>query len=99
MHEAMEFISVLSSNPGAQEAPGPRVYYVSDRPEAYELYGEVSLPEAKQIGKLIAQNAARAFPDVEFRVDSAWHSHQRGMERVAAYIERHWQEWVGAQVA
>jgi hypothetical protein len=77
----------------AAEAP---VYYISDRPEAYELNGEVSHAEARAIGELIAERAARHFPGIEFKVDSAWHSHQHGMERVAAYIEDHWQEWVAA---
>lgn len=70
------------------------VYYVSDRPEAYEIFGEVSHDEARDIGKLIAARAARYFPGVEFKVDSTWHSHQHGMEQVAAYIEDHWQDWV-----
>lgn len=75
------------------------VYYISDRPEAYEVFGEVGYEEAKHIGSLIAAEAARVFPDIDFRVDSAWHSHQHGMEEVAAFIEDHWQEWVGAQQA
>lgn len=73
---------------------GQPVYYVSDRPEAYEICGEVGHDEAKRIGQLIAAHAGRHFPAIEFRVDSAWHSHQHGMEHVAAYIEAHWQDWV-----
>lgn len=70
------------------------IYFVSDRPEAYEIFGEVGHAEAKRFGQLIAACAGRHFPAIEFRVDSAWHSHQHGMEHVAAYIEAHWQEWV-----
>lgn len=72
------------------------IYYVSDRPEAYEVFGEVSYDEARDIGRLIAERAARRFPDVEFKLDGAWHSHQHGMEPVAAYIEDNWQAWVAA---
>lgn len=85
---------VASYRPGARA-----VYYISDRPEAYEVFGEVSHAEAKHIGRLIAAEAARVFPAIDFRVDSAWHSHQHGMEKVAAYIEAHWQDWVGARQA
>ena len=70
------------------------VYYVSDRPEAYEITGEVSHEEAAAIGQAIVEHAGRRFPGVEFRIDGDWHSHQPGMETVAAYIEEHWQRWV-----
>jgi hypothetical protein len=72
------------------------IYYVSDRPEAYEICGEIGHEEARRIGELIAARAGRQFPGVEFRVDSAWHSHQHGMEEVMAYIEARWQDWVAA---
>ena len=81
---------------GASRVGGRAVYYVSDRPEAYEVFGEVSHDEARNCARLIAKRAGRAFPDIEFRVDSVWHSQQHGMEKVAAYIEDHWQDWVGA---
>jgi hypothetical protein len=71
------------------------VYYVSSRPEAYEIAGEVGHDEATAIARTIADHAAKRFPGVEFRVDGQWHSHQPGMEKVAAYIEDHWQEWTG----
>lgn len=76
---------------------GKAVYFISDRPEAYEVFGEVGHGEAREIGRLIAEKAGTAFPDIDFRVDSAWHSHQHGMEKVAAYIEGHWQDWVAAE--
>lgn len=70
------------------------VYYVSDRPEAYELWAEVSLGEARDIASQIARKAAEQFPDVEFLVDGGWHSHQRGLEHVANVIEENWRVWV-----
>lgn len=76
--------------------PDAGVYYISNRPEAYEVFGEVSLEEASRIARLISEHAARHFPGIEFWVDSRWHSHQPGMEKVAAYIESHWQGWVHA---
>ncbi|HTY04090.1 MAG TPA: hypothetical protein VMC81_10210 [Rhodocyclaceae bacterium] len=70
------------------------IYYVSARPEAYEFWGEVGHSEAREIGELIARCAAERFPNVEFRVDDAWHDHQPGTELVAAFIDAHWQEWL-----
>lgn len=96
MAEVAKLRGVSASGAGSSRAGGRAVYYVSDRPEAYEIFGEVTHDEARNIGKLIAERAGRAFPDIEFRVDSAWHSHQQGVEKVAAYIEDHWQDWVGA---
>jgi len=69
------------------------VYYVSARPEAYEIWGEVGHDEAGQLARAIAARAARHFPHIEFRVDDTWHDHAPGMEVVAAYIDRHWQAW------
>jgi hypothetical protein len=69
------------------------VYYVSARPEAYEIWGEVGREEARQFGQLIAEQAGRRFPNIEFRVDDIWHEHLPGMELVAAYIDGHWQAW------
>jgi hypothetical protein len=71
------------------------VYYVSSRPEAYEVAGEVGHDEAESIARAIVDHVRRRFPDVEFRIDDQWHSHQPGMERIAAYIEDHWQHWTG----
>ena len=83
------------SRSGARNISTERaVYYISNRPEAYEVFGEVSHDEAMDIGNLIAERAARHFPRIEFKVDSVWHSHQHGMEEVAAYIEDHWHDWV-----
>lgn len=69
------------------------VYYVSSRPEAYEIWGEVGLDEARKLGELIAERAAKRFPNFEFRVDSTWHDHLPGMEFVAEYIDANWQAW------
>jgi hypothetical protein len=69
-------------------------YYVSDRPEAYEIWGEIDHETAARIGHLIADRAGRQFPEIEFRVDAAWHVHQPGTEGVAAYIEEHLPDWV-----
>lgn len=71
------------------------VYYVSSRPEAYEIAGEVGHDAAAAIARTIAENASRHFPGVDFRIDDQWHSHQPGMEKIAAYIEDHWQHWTG----
>lgn len=78
---------------GLRVAAARPVYFVSDRPEAYELWGEVGHDEAMAIARLIAERAARKFPAIEFRVDHGWHDHLPGMEKVSAYIEGHWQGW------
>ena len=70
------------------------VYYLSDRPEAYELWSEVTHGEARNFAEQIARKAAELFPEVEFRVDGGWHSHQRGMEHIANVIEENWLDWV-----
>ena len=70
------------------------VYFVSDRPEAYEIWGEVSHDEAALIGRTIVERATQHFPGIEFRVDGGWHDHPHGLERVAIYIDAHWQRWV-----
>ncbi|MBI4984440.1 MAG: hypothetical protein HZC24_03605 [Rhodocyclales bacterium] len=72
------------------------VYFISDRPEAYEVWGEVSHEEAKAIARTIAEHAARHFSDVEFRIDSAWHNHGPGMGKVADYIDSNWEAWAAA---
>jgi hypothetical protein len=71
------------------------VYYVSNRPEAYEVAGEIGHDEAAAIAATIVQHCRRHFPGIEFRIDGEWHSHQPGMEKVAAYIEDNWQQWIG----
>jgi hypothetical protein len=70
------------------------VYYISDRPEAYEIGGEVGRDEARDFARVIAEHAARHFPRIEFCIDSDWHAHDEVMDEVAAYIESHWQSWV-----
>lgn len=88
--------TLRASRPGSGMATtGERpVYFISDRPEAYEVWGEVGHGEAIDIARLIAERAGRKFPDIEFRVDHGWHDHLPGMEKVAAYIEDHWQGWL-----
>lgn len=81
-----------------EPAPAKPVYYVSTRPEAYEYWGEVGADEARRLGEIIAAQAARHFPAIEFRADADWHVHPPGMEPVADYIERHWQSWAAAAV-
>jgi len=69
------------------------VYFVSNRPEAYEVFGEVERREAHLIAEAIVAHARKRFPGVEFRIDDAWHQHQHGMEHVAAHIEANWEQW------
>jgi hypothetical protein len=83
-------------NQGAEV--GRPVYYVSDRPEAYELWSEIDHEAAAKIGRLIAERAGRRFPGIEFRIDAGWHLHQPGMAEVAAYIEDHLSTWVDEAV-
>lgn len=47
-----------------------RIYYLSDRPEAYEYWGEIGHDAARRIGLLAAGRASERFPDIEFRIDS-----------------------------
>lgn len=75
------------------------VYYVSSRPEAYEYWGEIDHDEARRIGGLIVRRAGRRFPNVEFRLDEAWHEHPPAMTLVAAYIDGHWQKWLAEEEA
>jgi hypothetical protein len=72
----------------------PQIYFVSARPEAYEYWGEIGRAEARVIAELIARRAVERFPNIEFRVDDAWHDHLPGMELVAAHIDANWQQWV-----
>lgn len=69
------------------------VYYISDRPEAYEYAGELGRVEAQALARTIADHAAKRFPNIEFRIDSEWHSHDQVLGLVAAYIDSHWQHW------
>lgn len=87
-------VPASTGSAGAKGAAAAQVYYISDRPEAYEVAGEVSHEAAMEIARIIAERAARRFPDIEFRVDSQWHSQPQGMEPVAAYIESNWERWV-----
>lgn len=70
------------------------IYFVSARPEAYEYWGEIGREEAHHIADLIARRAVERFPNIEFRVDDAWHDHLPGMELIAAHIDANWQKWV-----
>lgn len=73
-------------------------YFISDRPEAYEIWGEISREDAMALVRLIADHAARRFPHIEFRIDCNWHTHDHCTELAAAYIESHWQAWAAAMV-
>lgn len=73
-----------------------RIYYVSARPESYELWGEVSREDARTIAAAIVRQAAAHFPDIEFRVSDTWVLHDRDMNEVAAYIDAHWEKWAAA---
>ncbi|MGE5467921.1 MAG: hypothetical protein ACM3Y9_10905 [Ignavibacteria bacterium] len=81
--------------PGVAAVMAKPVYFISSRPEAYEVAGEVGHDEAEAIAQTIAEHASGRFPGVEFRIDGEWHSHQPGMEGVAAYIEDNWERWIG----
>lgn len=70
-----------------------RIYYVSARPESYEVWGEVSRDEAMAIAMAIVRHAAAHFPHIEFRVSDTWMLHDKDMNSVAAYIDKHWEKW------
>lgn len=76
------------------EAAGKPCYFISDRPEAYEVWAEVTVDEARGIARIIRDRAAARFPDIEFVVDGLWHQHQHGLERVANWIEECWPDWI-----
>lgn len=84
----------LESSPRAAALPMRPVYFISDRPEAYEFWGEVSHDEAARIGRLIAERARRRFPAFDFRIDAGWHVHPSGSEEVTAFIEGHVAQWL-----
>lgn len=69
------------------------IYHVSDRPESYELWGEVTRAEAREIAEAIVAHAAKRFPHVDFRVSGEWNVHGERTRLVTAYIEKHWQDW------
>ena len=69
------------------------VYFISSRPEAYEVAGEVDLERARELAHTIAERAARRYPTVEFRIDDQWHLHDEQLTGVANYIESHWERW------
>jgi len=83
--------SLMQHSAATAERP---VYFVSDRPEAYEYWGEIDHDTAARIGRLIAERAGHRFPDIEFRVDASWHMHQPGTEGVAEFIEQQLPAWV-----
>ena len=70
------------------------VYFVSDRPEAYEIWGEVSREDAARFAQIIVAHASKRFPNIRFEVDGGWHTHEHGMELISSYIESNWQLWV-----
>lgn len=72
------------------------IYYVSGRPEAYEVWGEITSSEAKAIATTIVRQAAARFPHVEFRVSDGWSMHGQGMNQIAAYIDKHWERWASS---
>lgn len=78
--------------------PERPVYFISNRPEAYEITGEVSREEAGMLAHVIADRAAKRFPNIEFRIDGEWHNHDRSTELAAEYIESHWQTWAATMV-
>ncbi len=73
-------------------------YFISNRPEAYEVWGEVSHEEAGTLARLIVAHASRHFPDIDFCIDGNWHTHESNTQLVAEYIESHWQAWAAAMV-
>ena len=73
------------------------VYFISNRPEASEVGGEVSVERAASLAAVIVQRATRAFPGIDFRIDGQWHSHDPELDRVAAYIESHWAAWASSK--
>lgn len=79
-------------------AERPR-YFISDRPEAYEVWGEVSHDDARRLAYIIAEHAAKRFPGIEFCVDGEWHGHDEGMQAVSSFIDGHWQAWAAAMTA
>lgn len=93
MQEASTTYGRTESEHGLELVADEAVYYVSNRPEAYEIFGEIERHQAHVIASAIAAHAAKHFPGVEFKVDDDWHRHQHGMEHVAAYIEANWQRW------
>ncbi len=95
MNKSARAAGIEAHRPGVAGAVAKPVYFVSNRPEAYEVAGEVGHDEAEAIARAIVEHAGHRFPGVEFRVDGEWHSHQPGMEKVAAYIEEHWEQWIG----
>lgn len=82
------------------QRPDHPVFFISDRPEAYEVWGEVSHGDAEFLAKLIAKHAGKRFPEIEFRIDGEWHTQDQSTEalHVAAYIASHWQSWAEARV-
>ncbi len=93
MHEASTTYGRTGAEPRLELVDEPAVYFVSSRPEAYEVFGEIEHHQARAIAEAIVAHAKRRFPGIEFKVDDDWHHHQHGMEHVATYIEANWQTW------
>ena len=68
-------------------------YFISNRPEAYEMAGEISAERAAVLASLIARRASECFPGIDFKIDSQWHTHDPELDGVAAFIESHWVAW------
>jgi hypothetical protein len=69
------------------------VYFISNRPESYECWGEVGREKADRLARIIAEHAAKQFPGIDFRIDGEWHSHDPRTTEASSYIESHWQSW------
>jgi len=69
------------------------VYFISNRPESYEYWGEVSSERADRLARIIAGHAASRFPGIDFRIDGQWHNHDPRTAKASSYIESHWQSW------
>lgn len=77
-------------NPAPADRP---VYFISNRPESYEYWGEVSREKAESFARIIAERASQRFPGIEFRIDGEWHDHDPRTSMASSYIESHWQSW------
>lgn len=93
MQEASTTYGRTESEPRLELVDERPVYFISNRPEAYEVFGEIERHHAHLIAGAIAAHATQRFPGIEFKVDDDWHHHQHGMEHVATYIEANWQHW------
>ena len=76
-------------------APRARpIYFVSTRPEAYEIWGEIDRYTALRLARLIVERAEARFPAIDFQCDADWHVHTEETAVAAAFIEDHLPAWV-----